>query len=421
MSLMRLRSVAGGLASDSGGAAAAAGASRPNPIDTVRPDAPALAEHGEYTVGVRALAATNPGQLDAVATIDADAERFYDRQLALEVWYPAAADAMGPTTYEGVLLRVPTTAVQLSGIAHRDATPLRGAGPFPLIIISHGYPGNRFLLAHLGENLASKGYVVVSIDHTDSTYDNQAAFGSTLLNRPLDQKFVLDHVTTLGVDPAHFLGGLVDTAAAGLIGYSMGGYGAMITAGGGVTQTAVDKPGRPRLAMHLAGSAEHLARHDPRFKAVLAFAPWGMTAGFWDAEGLRAVKTPVFFVAGSLDTTSGYENGVAALFEQSTNVDRVLLTYENAGHNAGAPMPAPAEAWETWNPAAGEAAARHYADDVWDSVRMNNIAQHFATAWFGAKVKGDAGMEDYMQEGAWKGFEGDQMPGLSLRRMDAGS
>ena len=51
----------------------------------------------------------------------------------------------------------------------------------------------------------------------------------------------------------------------------------------------------------------------------------GMTAGFWDAEGLRAVKTPVFFVAGSLDTTSGYENGVAALFEQSTNVDRVLL------------------------------------------------------------------------------------------------
>ena len=64
--------------------------------------------------------------------------------------------------------------------------------------------------------------MVVSIDHTDSTYDNQAAFGSTLLNRPLDQKFVLDHVTALGADPAHFLGGLVDTAAAGLIGFSRG-------------------------------------------------------------------------------------------------------------------------------------------------------------------------------------------------------
>jgi predicted dienelactone hydrolase len=57
-----------------------------------------------------------------------------------------------------------------------DAAP----GPYPLLIVSHGYPGNRFLLSHLAENLASKGYVVASIDHTDSTYSDQAAFASTL-------------------------------------------------------------------------------------------------------------------------------------------------------------------------------------------------------------------------------------------------
>ena len=76
------------------------------------------------------------------------------------------------------------------------------AGPYPLLIISHGYPGNRFLLSHLAENLASKGYVVASIDHTDSTYSDQAAFGSTLLNRPLDQLFVLNEMARLnGSDP----------------------------------------------------------------------------------------------------------------------------------------------------------------------------------------------------------------------------
>jgi predicted dienelactone hydrolase len=62
--------------------------------------------------------------------------------------------------------------VTLSGRAARDAAPAEGE--FPLVIISHGYPGNRFLLSHLGENLASKGYVTVSIDHPDSTYDDMA-------------------------------------------------------------------------------------------------------------------------------------------------------------------------------------------------------------------------------------------------------
>jgi predicted dienelactone hydrolase len=59
--------------------------------------------------------------------------------------------------------------VTLTGKAVRDATA-KNAGVFPLVIVSHGYPGNRFLLSHLTENLASKGYVVVAIDHTDSTF-----------------------------------------------------------------------------------------------------------------------------------------------------------------------------------------------------------------------------------------------------------
>ena len=79
----------------------------------------------------------------------------------------------------------------------RDAAPRTGER-YPLVIASHGYPGNRFLLSHLTENLASKGYIVASIDHRDSTYRDKTVFGSTLVNRPLDQLFVLDQMAELG-------------------------------------------------------------------------------------------------------------------------------------------------------------------------------------------------------------------------------
>ena len=79
-------------------------------------------------------------------------------------------------------------------------------------------------MMHMGENLASKGFVAVSIDHKDSTYDDQKAFASTLYNRSFDQLFVLNEIDRLGKPGSgSFLAGLVDAARAGIIGYSMGG------------------------------------------------------------------------------------------------------------------------------------------------------------------------------------------------------
>lgn len=356
----RLAAAASGLNAVPGSAAsgpvAGTGPSLPaapgyNRIDLVRVDAPKLARHGEFRVGVRTLRAVNPGQLDVVSTIAGSTdggtgrEVIYDRELVLECWYPAAEDASGSTVYEGVLMR-DATPIQLSGIAVRNAEPLGsasgdtdGAGQHPLIIISHGYPGNRFLMSHLAENLATKGFVVVSIDHRDSTYDDMAAFGSTLLNRPLDQLFVLNHIATLSQQPAtrHFLGGgFVDTCRTGIVGYSMGGYGATITSGGGVTQASIEKSQRPRLGTHLNGSREHVERFDGRIKAVLSFAPWGMTSNIWDDCALAAVRIPTMLVAGSNDMTSGYndtpgkETGVPAMFVKMKGVERYLLTFANA-------------------------------------------------------------------------------------------
>lgn len=370
-----------------------------NRIDTQLPSAPELAAYGKYAIGVRTLDITNPDQVD-ILKIDPKAEKpsvlpRYDRPLTLEIWYPAVDGATGDTTLKA-FLRDAKTEVELVGKAVRDAAP--AADKFPLILISHGYPGNRFLLSHLAENLASKGYVVASIDHTDSTYRTQAAFGSTLVNRPYDQLFTLSEMDRLSKESGSFLNGLVDASNTGLIGYSMGGYGAVITMGGGVTQKSVDYAwGGPHgtLGVHLSGSDTHNALPDARIKTAVAFAPWGMNFGFWDAETLKSITSPMLFVAGSVDDVAGYENGTRAIWKAAVNSDRSLLTFDNANHNAGAPMPAPKESYH-YDEALKFNVSEHYTDAVWDTARMNNIAQHFVTAWMNKYLKANGDMDAFM-------------------------
>jgi hypothetical protein len=47
---------------------------------------------------------------------------------------------------------------------------------------------------------------VASIDHTDSTYRTQAAFGSILVNRSLDQLFVLEKMAQMAGEGCDFTG-----------------------------------------------------------------------------------------------------------------------------------------------------------------------------------------------------------------------
>lgn len=417
-----------------------------NRIDQIRPDAPELAVPGPFPIGVRTIDLVHKDQVDVLkAEAGKDLPR-YDRPLKVEVWYPAEGGGT-PTPYEGVFLRDGETQVTLHGRATRDAAPqaVGDEDGYPLAIISHGYPGNRFLLSHLAENLASKGYVVASIDHTDSTYENQGKFGSTLVNRPLDQKFVLDEMARLAGDSQSFLNGLVDTDHAAIIGYSMGGYGAVISAGAGVTEAAVGYEwGAPAgtLAVNQAGSESHNALPDERVKAVVAFAPWGMERGFWNEDALARIQKPIFYVAGDKDDVAGYEKGARAMFEATINADAWLLTFHNANHNAAAPMPAPVESWKK-SEKLGWAPFDHYADPVWDTVRMNNIAQHFVTAFLDRYLKDEQAMDAYLvglvpeasdgvwsanEDGTfkpdhtyWKGFAERTAVGLSLQHRMAGS
>lgn len=379
-------------------------AAQQNRIDTVTPNAPELAGYGPLSIGVRTIQVTDKNRPDILNTKEGAPLARYDRTLTLEVWYPASlAAGQQPGGEYRVITRDPAVTATILGKAVRDAAPLApgqqkpGEGGYPLVVISHGYPGNRYLMSHIGENLASKGFVTVSIDHKDSTYDDQKAFGSTLYNRSFDQLFVINEIERLGRPGAgSFLSGLVDASRTGIVGYSMGGYGVVNVIGGGYSDASVNgaqAPPNKLLAERAASNPVYRQGRDPRIKAAIAIGPWGMPAGFWDAEGLQGIRTPVLFVAWSADDVSGYEKGTRAIYQGAVNADRYLLTFINAGHNAAAPMPAPVEAYR--GTGSGAPGFSHYADSVWDTARMNNIFHHFATAYFDRYLKGESDKQAY--------------------------
>ncbi|MEK6154106.1 dienelactone hydrolase [Flavobacteriaceae bacterium 3-367] len=396
------------------------------------PDAPELAQRGAYGVGVQTLELVHKNQAD-ILNIKEGKAPLYDRPITIELWYPATIP-VGITPieqYTQVLGRNgtpgrPVTPFTFKGRALRDAAIMDTDTPYPLVILSHGYVGSRFLFTYLAENLASKGYVVASIDHTDSTYRDAGHFTSTLVNRSLDQLFVLNEMDRLGQSGSDsFLSGKVDTSRTGLIGYSMGGYGGLNTCGAGYSATALgffkgQTGGSDALDKRGMDHEAYTGTIDQRIKAFVALAPWGMANGVWDAKGLAGLRTPTLFVSGSQDDISGYEKGVKAIYEGAVNSDRYLLTYVNARHNV-APNP-PAEV--TMKPGLDINEYLRYADSVWDMRRINNVNQHFITAFLGIHLQ-DKAYGEYLDlsedanTGNWKGFKPRTSVGMEWRHAAA--
>ena len=308
------------------------------------PVTPELAFSGSYDVGVSTITAVDDERLNTGNFITNTS-----RALVLEVWYPAdTADQAKMATYKNVTrLQKP---FELQGGAYRDA-PALSEGSFPLILLSHGFTGYRTQMFYLGEHLASHGYIVVGIDHTDSTNsqikkheDRPAGFASTLYNRARDQQFLLDYFTFQQSPVAN----IVDTDRAAIIGHSMGGFGAINTVGGCYDFSydklkALGTPAPLALVMPPALNSCYGGREiaDPRWKAVQLFAPWGGEQDVHSAEAMNNISVPTFYFAGDQDNTSGYKTGIKKLFDQTGSEHNYMLLFKNARHNIG-PHPAPA-------------------------------------------------------------------------------
>jgi len=372
------------------GAAMAQDADSPFVFGDALPTAPELSARGDYAVGVQTVELVNPGQINIIGLAAGATDPLYDRPLTIEVWYPAAL-ADGETesvTYDDTLGRADVAdsfvPFSFAGRAARDAAPNTEDGAFPLIIVSHGYPGSRFIMTYLTENLASKGYVVAAIDHTESTFPDVGNFGSTLLNRSLDQIFVIDEMARLSAEDG-FLNGLVDAENTAIVGYSMGGYGALNVVGAGYGPFLSEFLGAP-IAPRLAGADGYAA--DARVKAAVVFAPWGgdlvafglAGTGMWELNAFESITVPTLWIVGSEDDVA-MADAVAGMFDAAVNSDRYLLTYENALHNV-APNPPVAEAVTLQQ-------YERYAEPAWDEAHINNVNQHFVTAFLNQTLKAD--------------------------------
>ena len=353
---------------------------KPFPADVM----PSLSDKGNYDVGVKTIEAAYPVKVKDIAGNEVE------RSLTLEVWYPAASSAQKATyineTRSGQVFEVQADASRDAPIAAADTD-------FPVIVISHGYTGYRTLMFYLGEHLASHGYVVAAIDHTDSTNKDvnfaenpYSGFPSTLLNRSRDQVLTLNSISE-----NTFFKESVDASKAGVIGYSMGGYGAVSTVGGcyafndqtAATFTGTQDPKTAALIKEAlntcAGGKASSEEALPAWKAALALAPWGGQHQLFDVQSLNNIKVPVLYVAGDNDDISGYD-GIKWLFDNTGSKESKLLTIKNARHNV-APHPAPKEAYGS------EFDLGSYIEPAWEVQKLNAINEHFALALMNCHVK----------------------------------
>ena len=352
-------------------------------------DAPELARLGEFAVGVRTVVLVHRDQPDVLAfNPQTGTAPRRDRNLTVDIWYPAE-------TRSGAIAEIytatlpseppdPPASFSVPGLAVRGAPAV--AGRHPLIVVSHGYSNATAALSWLTENLASKGYVVAAIRHEDPPISDRSKFAGPLLRRPIDIGFVAGVLQdSLGRE------GLVDPSLTALVGYSMGGYGVLTSAGAALDPSGPlvkMVPGDLLLPYARGGAARNsvLVRG---LKAVVAISPAGGALRAWGSDGLREISAPLLLISGDSDRTVDYTTGARAFFDAATGAQRYLLTFKNGGHNLGlAPVPE-AMRERLWD-------LDWFEDPVWRKDRIVAINLHMITAFLDLHVRGDASRSAYI-------------------------
>lgn len=212
---------------------------------------------GPYPTGTVSLHLVQPGRADPWVPADT-------RELMISIWYPAVPTPDRPwapyvpqalaTHYDTAPpIGLPAGRIDWAAVrthSRAGAAVLREPGGHPVIVYSPGGENSRVFGTILVEDLASRGYVVVTVDHTHETAvafpggriedneippnppDIEAAKELLMSAREDDVRFVLDQLTVLAEggnpDAGHRrlpdrLGRALDLSSVGMFGHSAGG------------------------------------------------------------------------------------------------------------------------------------------------------------------------------------------------------
>jgi predicted dienelactone hydrolase len=161
------------------------------------------------------------------------------RELMVQLWYPAEpatgqprASWVSPYLAQQVAILNPAGTVRLPATHAYAAAPVhRGSGPRPVVLYSHGGGTDRGSNTALVEDLASHGYLVLTIDHTDDA-SLTGTDEDAVAVRQADTRFALDQLAVLNsgrnIDAERRplppgLPGAFDLSHVGMFGHSFGG------------------------------------------------------------------------------------------------------------------------------------------------------------------------------------------------------
>ncbi len=409
-------------------------------------EAPELGRTGDYPIGTveKEYVLADRTKITGWGALTGNLEST-ERKLAVRIWYPARekteAQAAQYVHQMNLAGKEPFEIVS-NGIAVSDAAPLTGE-KFPFVLMSHGYGGWSTQFSNLGEHIASQGYVVASIDHGDAMADGITSailsFGNVLVDRTLDQRQIMDMIVKEANGATEGYASLIDSEKLGLIGYSMGGYGAIASAGAPYVFDSDLMSNIPETAQD---SLKRANTEPLPIQALVAFAPWGGQPDnrAWSAETMSNINVPALIISGNQDDIVNYDEGVTWLFDNMKNSDRYLLAYREARHNIVGNQ------FEVSDDMIFSA-LEFLKEPVWRSDRLNVINQHFVTAFLDWKLKGDDDKANYLnvptvdsnqadwpvgfgeqlngklagpeEAGYWRGFQRRWAAGLELRQANA--
>ncbi|MFD3914270.1 alpha/beta hydrolase family protein [Streptomyces sp. NPDC058603] len=348
------------------------------PGSPARAEAPQLPRPtGPYAVGRHTLHLTDHSRPDPWVPLAGA------RELMVTLYYPAHAGTGTPARYattEEIRLLIefqnledaaPPETVSATGVHSRVNARPAERGLHPLVVLSPGFTVARYTLTSLAEDLASRGYVVATVDHAYEAagaafpggrtltcaacdvLDESEDHGVATAVRARDVSFLLDRLT--GSRPAWRYAHLIDKKKIGMAGHSLGGASAgsamagdsRVRAGvnmdgsfqGSVPDQGLD--GRPFMMLgsdrtHRPGGGDE--SWDTTWDRLDGWKRWLTVAGadhftFTDAPflaGKLGLPVPELPATRSIDLTRAH---VGAFFDQHLRgIARPLLDGPTAAH-----------------------------------------------------------------------------------------